>query len=42
MNFQNKLNKAELDYMTRLARKRFDKIMLTLRSMPRSMLLVIR
>lgn len=36
------LNEEDMKYMTYMARKRFDKIILALRQMPKNMLLVIR
>lgn len=42
MLFHKKLTKEELNYMQKMAQDRFDKIIIALRNMPRSMLLVIR
>lgn len=39
---KTKLTDEDLKYMTEFARKRFDKIMRTLKDMPRSLLLVVR
>lgn len=36
------LNEEDMRYMTYMARKRFDRILLALRQMPKNMLLVIR
>lgn len=40
--FSTKLTQAEIDYMKKLARKRFDIIMDTLREMPQNMLFIVR
>ncbi|PNF42689.1 putative aarF domain-containing protein kinase 5 [Cryptotermes secundus] len=42
IKFKTRLSEEDIMYMTELARRRFDKVMEALRSMPRSMLLVIR